>query len=640
MNISIHDTHRLPYFNATITAKQLNDSTTPVEFHTFAHNGESIVIGTTIKTNARGYLCQSDGTPYVDGVFVDEDAIVTASLPDGSSTSWTVGAESEIGVFDGILFGRLITDPNEYSENDYIIGTVHYKRLFSANQENDSPLSLWDLQDVPNFYKWKETQQIERIDLSNVNHSATIVMGIQTKILVIQNSAANNAGPSSPFTVYLQASLDIGEDGYCTRFGRSFTIYNQTDYQIILRNKAAEWNQMMIATLNRGSALQIGETYPNAQPNNDVDGGPALFVPADNGELAIFENFVIGGENKIAINDQTSPVIHITDVTSKTMEVVKEITVTSNCSRSRRIILVRGDSYDNTLLIKDSGGNRWGYLPKGGACELWVGSNNFVRVVDDNRSLPRNQVITLGTNNTTTYPIHPGTGSVTIDATAAKAADFSNPKNYKLKFSVNDTGCCRIEITKNTVPVWFQLVADSGLEGEMFCVPASGGRVCVRNTCGVLQVIERSWKPWNPNPTKDGDSTWNAKCTAFDVKLDIGEINALGGGIWGYSHSGPTNDLNIWLPLNDGQTAFVRFNVKQYSAADDYEGKDPHINICGPDGVELVSNIESSIFTGWYDWQDEQNNILLSSQLVTCKIARSGNTATVSEITRIQKGFE
>lgn len=29
MNISIHATHRLPFFNATVTAKQLSSSTTP-----------------------------------------------------------------------------------------------------------------------------------------------------------------------------------------------------------------------------------------------------------------------------------------------------------------------------------------------------------------------------------------------------------------------------------------------------------------------------------------------------------------------------------------------------------------------------------------------------------------------------------
>ena len=84
---SIHDTHRLPYNNAEITAKQLSDSTTPVRFRTFT--GETI--GLEVRTNSRGYCCQSDGTPYVDGVFVEEDDIVTAVMPDGSSTSWTVG---------------------------------------------------------------------------------------------------------------------------------------------------------------------------------------------------------------------------------------------------------------------------------------------------------------------------------------------------------------------------------------------------------------------------------------------------------------------------------------------------------------------------------------------------------------------
>ena len=66
MNISIHATHRLPFFNATVTAKQLSSSTTPVAFK-LATGKE---IGFKIKTNARGFICRTDGTPYNDGVFV------------------------------------------------------------------------------------------------------------------------------------------------------------------------------------------------------------------------------------------------------------------------------------------------------------------------------------------------------------------------------------------------------------------------------------------------------------------------------------------------------------------------------------------------------------------------------------------
>ena len=135
---SIHDTHRVPYINAVLTAKQLSPSTTPVKFRTF----DGTVIGLSVKTNARGYCCQSDGTPYVDGVFVGEDAIITATLSDGSSASWTVGSESEITVFDGRLYGKEITNTAEYSDNDVVIGGTHYKRLFSANQQTDGQLSL------------------------------------------------------------------------------------------------------------------------------------------------------------------------------------------------------------------------------------------------------------------------------------------------------------------------------------------------------------------------------------------------------------------------------------------------------------------------------------------------------------------
>ena len=59
--LSLCDTHRIPYPNATVTAYKLSDGTTPLKFK----------VGKTgtpdrfeVKTNSRGYFCDTNGTIY------------------------------------------------------------------------------------------------------------------------------------------------------------------------------------------------------------------------------------------------------------------------------------------------------------------------------------------------------------------------------------------------------------------------------------------------------------------------------------------------------------------------------------------------------------------------------------------------
>ena len=54
MNLSILDTHRLPYRNAEFTAVALG-TTTPVKFHDADGND----LGYKVYTNSGGYICDS-----------------------------------------------------------------------------------------------------------------------------------------------------------------------------------------------------------------------------------------------------------------------------------------------------------------------------------------------------------------------------------------------------------------------------------------------------------------------------------------------------------------------------------------------------------------------------------------------------
>ena len=640
---SIHDTHRLPYSNAKITAKQLSDSTTPVKFRTF----QGVEIGLEVRTNARGYCCQSDGTPYNDGVFVAEDAIVTATMPDGSSTSWTVGGESDITIFDGKLYGREITDPSEYSDDDVIIGNTHYKRIFSANQQSDSPLSLLDLLNVPNFVKWTEDQQIERFDAALTSGKYNVYLKNQTKTLILFNSNPNANVQTYPksFDVYIHATLD---DAGKTRFGRNFTVTNLTGMRINLVN--AEFGQKVIGGVETGYSVEVAETYPNAQQGSDI-GGEALFMLVDNAELASNGGVVYSipnngasnnGVDFIEITDATPPILNISGITSQPDATFKPVMVKYTGSRQtfRRVVLRRFDTYTRPLALCNSFGQFFAMLTPLGDVEITVtkdaNDNTHEGIVNNITPFYRAESIKLKMNDKCF--ISAGASVVNIDASSASTSYTAFKSSIVVSTLVKET--YRLEFLGNTVPCWVKFVNDDGLETASLCDPADGGRVVIDNTCGVVHILSRSWKPWKKLEW-NGSSTWTAEALTYDIDLDIGVVNSLAGGVYGYSHSGPTNDLDIRIPIADGQSVLARFNVHQYSAADDYESKNPHINIYGTDGQKLISDIENgTIFNGWYDFQDEQNNILLSSQLVTCKITRSGNTASVSELVRHQKDFE
>ena len=172
MNISIHATHRLPFFNATVTAKQLSSSTTPVVFK-LATGDE---IGYEIRTNARGFICRTDGTPYNDGVF------------------------------DGILYGRE-AESGDAPATLVKVGDKYYKKLFSANQKPNSQLSLDDLANVPSFTKWTDDQQIEVIDFKSLTKTYTVQIGLQTKVLILKPKDNTALESGVVFKLLLQPTL-------------------------------------------------------------------------------------------------------------------------------------------------------------------------------------------------------------------------------------------------------------------------------------------------------------------------------------------------------------------------------------------------------------------------------------------------
>ena len=584
---SIHDTHRVPYINAVLTAKQLSPSTTPVKFRTF----DGTVIGLSVKTNARGYCCQSDGTPYVDGVFVGEDAIITATLSDGSSASWTVGSESEITVFDGRLYGKEITNTAEYSDNDVVIGGTHYKRLFSANQQTDGQLSLEDLANVPSFTKWTEDQQIERFDVGGIEKSTDVYIRKQTKVLILINSNEDFKVQTYPqsFTVNLFPTLD---EEHRTRFGRNLSVFNLTGMPIHLKNGSGLKGS--IAVVNTATAIEVAETYPSAPEGSDI-GGTVQFVAVDNAELA--SNGGVSYEipnnanasssylDYIVLGDATPSILNIASVANKSDGTTKPVLVKYEGSAGtfRRVVIRRFDDYATSIALIAESGAVLGLVPPNGSIEITVSksaeSETNESVVDNTLPWKREQTVVLVPNGNA-Y-VKACLGHIALNATAVTSSYTGYISNLILSEGVDES--YRIDIVGNTVPFWVRLRSDLGIDGDLFCVPVGGGTVVVHNVYGIGTVVFKTWNDTAPQSTYD-NNIWTSSFATFDAKADLAYLYTQTKEAFAFNRGQHHQDYKMAFPLNAGQTARIRVRMPFYSSVIESGNEDSTLYIADQDG--------------------------------------------------------
>lgn len=584
---SIHDTHRVPYINAVLTAKQLSSSTTPVKFRTF----DGTVIGLSVKTNARGYCCQSDGTPYVDGVFVGEDAIITATLSDGSSASWTVGSESEITVFDGRLYGKEITNTAEYSDNDVVIGGTHYKRLFSANQQTDGQLSLEDLANVPSFTKWTEDQQIERFDVGGIEKSTDVYIRKQTKVLILINSNEDFKVQTYPqsFTVNLFPTLD---EEHRTRFGRNLSVFNLTGMPIHLKNGSGLKGS--IAVVNTATAIEVAETYPSAPEGSDI-GGTVQFVAVDNAELA--SNGGVSYEipnnanasssylDYIVLGDATPSILNIASVANKSDGTTKPVLVKYEGSAGtfRRIVIRRFDDYATSIALIAESGAVLGLVPPAGSIEITVSksaqSETNESVVDNTLPWKREQTVVLVPNGNA-Y-VKACLGHIALNATAVTSSYTGYISNLILSEGVDES--YRIDIVGNTVPFWVRLRSDLGIDGDLFCVPVGGGTVVVHNVYGIGTVVFKTWNDTAPQSNYD-NNIWTSSFATFDAKADLAYLYTQTKEAFAFNRGQHHQDYKMAFPLNAGQTARIRVRMPFYSSVIESGNEDSTLYIADQDG--------------------------------------------------------
>lgn len=596
---SIHDTHRVPYINAVLTAKQLSSSTSPVKFRTF----DGTVIGLSVKTNARGYCCQSDGTPYVDGVFVGEDAIITATLSDGSSTSWTVGSESEITVFDGRLYGKEITNTAEYSDNDVVIGGTHYKRLFSANQKTDGQLSLEDLANVPSFTKWTEDQQIERFDVGGIEKSTDVYIRKQTKVLILINSNEDFKVQTYPqsFTVNLFPTLD---EEHRTRFGRNLSVFNLTGMPIHLKNGSGLKGS--IAVVNTATAIEVAETYPSAPEGSDI-GGTVQFVAVDNAELAsnggvryeIPNNANASSSylDYIVLGDATPSILNIASVANKSDGTTKPVLVKYEGSAGtfRRIVIRRFDDYATSIALIAESGAVLGLVPPNGSIEITVSksaeSETNESVVDNTLPWKREQTVVLVPNGNA-Y-VKACLGHIALNATAVTSSYTGYISNLILSDGVDES--YRIDIVGNTVPCWVRLRSDLGIDGDLFCVPVGGGTVVVHNVYGIGTVVFKTWNDTAPQSTYD-NNIWTSSFSTFDAKADLAYLYTQTKEAFAFNRGQHHQDYKMAFPLKAGQTARIRVRMPFYSSVIESGNAGSTLYIADQDGHSTKINGDLVLF--------------------------------------------
>ena len=166
-SISICDTHRLPYFNATLTAYKIG-TTTHVKFK---HGKDGTPQYTELQTNARGFICDTNGNILSRGIFVEEDALVKVTFRDGVTTEYEVCADDDVSVNDGKLLGK----KNKDSSDDDV------EEKWSANSAQNYTLDYDHLIHKPAINEWAEVEQIvtmnsntDQVDVDKFAKSMTI----------------------------------------------------------------------------------------------------------------------------------------------------------------------------------------------------------------------------------------------------------------------------------------------------------------------------------------------------------------------------------------------------------------------------------------------------------------------------------
>lgn len=259
LNIPASDTHKVDYKNGTLTAKRLG-TTIDIKFY----DGEDNDLGFSVRVNNKGYLCDTNGTLYTNGVFLREDAVVTYVGPSGT-TSWTVKGQSDTSVEDGKLL-----DVN---------GNV----VWSANSSGNYTLNYNDLVNKPKINEWSESQQDVVVTSQGSGEVDTVTVDKFAKFMVISAQTAPVDG-----TINLKLTPEVSN-----RWGQVIQVMNASPYPVQLKNASDDSEitgvragEIVTVEYTSASKYVVGGVYTvqtlDSTSWNVIDGGPNwLFVHSD-----------------------------------------------------------------------------------------------------------------------------------------------------------------------------------------------------------------------------------------------------------------------------------------------------------------------------------------------------------------------
>lgn len=329
-SISICDTHRLPYFNGTLTAYKIG-TTTPIKFK-HGHNGTPQY--DTLKTNARGYICDTDGTILNRGIFVVEDALIKLSLGDGVSINWEVCADSDVVVGAGRLLGKRTKDSAD----------TELVEKWNANSQDDYVLDYDDLIHKPRVNEWMEVEQIVTLEVNAASAQGDIVeVNKYAKTMSVQPGDVHPDGWSylggtwvctDPVNANGNWSLRIKP--VAERVAQVVFVRNLTPWRLAIKDDTG--NVLMVLDAYEG----VGYAKPVVLYGNDAD--PQFKVGLDDDRLGFAHSVVF---NSMAINNAFSP-LKLNDYTPNVLMVQfttdytgnsKKLYLRSDVLKSRRLVL-------------------------------------------------------------------------------------------------------------------------------------------------------------------------------------------------------------------------------------------------------------------------------------------------------------
>jgi len=321
--LSLCDTHRIPYPNATVKAYKLADGTTQIKFKV-GKNGTPDRF--EVKTNSRGYFCDTNGTIYSVGIFLEEDALIKCTLADGNETTWQVCVDDDTPVNDGRLLGlRTPTSPDDDLEEKW-----------SANSPNDHILDYNELTNRPAINEWMEVEQIvtmeQKIDSVQVDkYAKTITIQAQDgvhpdgwSVVDGQWVCEHNEKRNTPWAIQL-----IPASG---RVAQIVCVRNQTPWRLAITNGS---NTLAVLDPSDSEHGKLMALYAAAQYNET----PSL-EKVGLAHNAVFDDTSIENDqaHPLVIDDYTPDVLQI-EVKDSYSGSENVIYLQSSVTKTRRMLL-------------------------------------------------------------------------------------------------------------------------------------------------------------------------------------------------------------------------------------------------------------------------------------------------------------